>query len=93
MALANRQTTQFFTEETQMVMVAATHERLQEEGIAMADDSAEFHPEDIEQVDKTLRKPVGCIVDPDNDNAMIPTPPFQFGACSIEQLPKPCHLV
>ena len=57
------------------------------------DDPAEFLPKDIKQVAETFRKPGGCIQDPNDEDATIPTPPFQFGARLIEWSTESCHLV
>ena len=93
MALAAAQMTQLFKQEAQMGILAATRLRLQQEGISNIDDLAEFYPDDIKQLAETLRKPGGRVADPNDDDATIPTPPFQFGARSIKRLTEACHLV
>ena len=76
-----------------MGILAAARLRLQQEGISNIDDLAKFCPDDIKQLAETLRKPGGRVADPNDGEATIPTPPFQFGARSIKRLTEACHLV
>jgi hypothetical protein len=82
------QTTAFFQEPNQMTIPAATRAQLATEGIVNVDDLAEFDAENLKQIADNLRRPSGRVpVDPDEpDGATMPTPPFVFGANSLNRL-------
>ena len=67
--------------------------QLQQEGIVIVDDIADFDKDTIEQLAANLRRPAGRVPDPNQDGATIPTPPFVFGAKSQTRLMTAAKLV
>lgn len=79
-----------------MAIPAATRTQLETEGISSIDDLAEFKEEDLKQISENLRRPSGRIPDPSPNaqpGAMIPQPPFVFGAKSLTRLTAAANLV
>ena len=73
----------FFEQDTQTGIPNATIIQLQQEGITMVDDLADFDKDTMEQIAANLRWPAGRIPDPNaTAGATIPTPSFVFGAKS-----------
>ena len=86
MVLTQAQTTAFFENANQMAIPNATVVKLSSEGISNAMDLSEFDKTSINQIADNLRRPGGRVVDPNDPNATIPTPPFVFGAKSQQRL-------
>ena len=87
MPFTDAQTLAFFTDAAQMGIPAGTREKLREEGIDTLEDLKEFDRESIKRIAESLRCPGGRIADPDGDEpAMVPTPPFVFGARSQKRM-------
>ncbi len=93
MVLTNNQTTAFFENNSQMAIPHATVVQLVEEGIDTVEDLQEFYSDALKHVDNNLCRPAGRIPDPNNANATIPQPSFQFGAKSQMRLESACDLV
>jgi hypothetical protein len=96
MVLTAAQTTVFFESPACMAIPHATRMQLQEEGIDDVSDLADFHKDTLKQVADNLRRPGGRVPNPDPGaaaGAMIPTPPFVFGAKSQMRLLAACDLV
>ena len=89
------QTTAFFEDAAQMGIPNATRIQLQVEGIDAVSDLSEFDSEDLKQIADNLRRPSGRVpVDPNNPNGpTIPTPPFEFGAKSLNRLKSASDIV
>ena len=81
MVFTNAQTTAFFTGNDQMAMSAAVFAALGAEGISAVDHLGEFDKDQIVQIAKNLRSPVG--------NAAA----LNLGAKSIKRLTAACDLV
>ena len=91
------QTTAFFQDAAQMVILDEIVVQFGNEGITTVDDLVGFHKDTIQKVADSLRRPGGRIPDPTPNaapGAKIPTPPFFFrakyqkrllAACDIEQ--------
>jgi hypothetical protein len=80
-------TTTFFEDPAHMGIPHATVIQLQQEGIIIVDDIADFEKETIKQIAANLRRPAGRVPDPNGPaNATMPTPPFVFGAKSQTSL-------
>ena len=58
--------------------------QLQQEGIVIVDDIADFDKDTIEQLAANLRRPAGRVPDPNQDGATIPTPVRVWGEISDE---------
>jgi hypothetical protein len=89
MPLTVAQTTAFFEYEAQMSIPHATVTQLQQEGITIVDDLINFDKGTLEQVAANPRQLAGRVPDPNPaaaPGAMIPTPPFVFGAKSQKRL-------
>ena len=88
MVLTAVQTTNYFTQATQIGVPAATLDRLQQEGIASPVHLKDFDDEALKIVKENLQCPATRIADPNlNANgATIPTPAFVFGARSQARL-------
>ena len=96
MVLTAAQTIAFFEENAQMGIPHNTVIQLQNEGIAMVDDLADFNKHSLSQLVDNLRNPGGQVPDP-NPNAApgttIPMPAFTFRAKSQERIVVACNLV
>ena len=96
MVLSVAQTTKFFEDLSHMGIPHPTVFQLQQEGIIIVYDIADFDKTTIEQLTVNLRHPTGRVQDPncpDNIDATIPTPPFVFGARSRSRLASDAELV
>ena len=96
MVFTAAQRTAFFENNDQMGIPHATVVKLQEEGITHPDNLVDFDKDMIKQIADNLRRPAGRIPDPTpgaHAGAMIPTPPFVFGAKSIMRLTVVTKLV
>ena len=85
MVLTAAQMTTFFEHTDQMGIPHATMLQLQSEGITSVSDLADFNKDSLQQLADNLRRPEGCIPDPNptaQPGSTIPTPPFVFGAKS-----------
>jgi hypothetical protein len=90
------QTTSIFQEpNNQMAIPAAMRAQLATEGTVNVDDLAQFDAENLKQIADNLRRPSSRVgVDPDEpDGATMPTPPFVFGAKSLDRLKPSSELV
>jgi hypothetical protein len=78
-----------------MAIPAVTRAQLATEGIINVDDLAKFDAENLKQIANNLRRPSGRVpVDPDEpDGATMPTPPFVFGAKSLNRLKVASNLI
>ena len=65
-----------------MALPPATVTKLAEEGILSPTYLSELDDKTMSQTADNLRRPGGQVVDPNNPNSTIPTPPFVFGAKS-----------
>ena len=77
MVLTAAQTTAFFESPDQMGIPHATMVQMQQDGIQLVADLADFEKELLQQLADNLRKPGGRIADPDPNapvGATIPTP-------------------
>ena len=96
MVLTAAQVTAFFELPAGMAIPHETRIQLQEEGIDDVGDLVDFDKETLKQVADNLRRPGGRVPNPDPGaaaGAMIPTPPFIFGAKSQMRLLAACDLV
>jgi hypothetical protein len=95
MVFTANQITTFFEDPTQMAIPNATQAQLVNEGIATVDDLGEFDDEHLKQIAENLRRPSGRVpVDPAApDGPTMPTPPFVFGAKSLNRLKAAADLV
>jgi hypothetical protein len=96
MVLTAAQITAFFESPAGMPIPHETRIQLQEEGIDDVGDLVDFDKETLKQVADNLRRPGGRVPNPDPGaaaGAMIPTPPFVFGAKSQMRLLAACDLV
>ena len=96
MVLIIAQTTVFFEHEVQMGITHDTVIQIQAEGITNMDDLIDFNKDTLQQVADNLRRPGRRIPDPTSNaqpGALIPTPPFVFGAKSQKRLQAACNLV
>ena len=84
MVWTNQQITNFFTEDTQMAIPAATIPGLQAEGIVAVDDLEEFNDDDLSTLMSNLRRPAGTTTD-QNGN-VVPNPSYVLGAKSLKRL-------
>ena len=85
MVLTGTQTTAFFEQLDQMGIPHVTMLQLQAEGITSVSDLANFNKDSLQQLADNLRRPGGCVPDPNpaaQAGSTIPTPPFVFGAKS-----------
>ena len=96
MVITAAQTTAFFKNPDQMGIPHATVIQLQVEGITVIQDLADFNKDTLQQLADNLRKPAGCIPDPNPAAAVgatIPTPSFVFGAKSQHRISMACEIV
>ena len=96
MVFTTVQTTSFFKNKNQMVILHATVLQPSHEGIVSVSDLIDFDKESIKQISENLRRPGGRIADPTpgaEEGSIIPTPPFVFGAKSQARLQVACNLV
>ena len=96
MVLTAAQMTTFFEHVDQMGIPHATVIQLCAKGIEAVTDLADFNKESLQQLADNLRRPGGCVPDPNPGapaSATIPTPPFIFGAKSQKQIAVTCYLV
>jgi hypothetical protein len=88
LVFTNAQTISFFEAPTQMAIPADTRLQLQTEGIDTVDDLSEFDDDNLKQISENLHRPSGRV--PANpahpDGLTISTPPFVFGAKSLNRL-------
>jgi hypothetical protein len=65
------------------------------EGINTVDDLSEFDDDNLKKISENLRRPSGRVpTDPDNlDGPTISTPPFVFGAKSLNRLKAASNIV
>jgi hypothetical protein len=85
MVLSGANTTTFFEDAVHMGIPHETVIQLQQEGIVIVDDIADFDKDTIEQLAANLRRPAGRVPDPNQDGATIPTPPLRvWGEISDE---------
>ena len=85
MVLSGAQTTDFFDEKGQMAIPHATVIPIHHKRIDHVNDLADFEKDTLNQVANNLRRPGGCILDPNTGYAAgstIPTPSFVFGVKS-----------
>ena len=85
MVVNTTQTTDFFTEPVNMALPANTRLAIAQEGLEDFDDLVEFDEKSLKQITENLRRPKGCVPDPDPNAAVgatIPTPSFVFGTKS-----------
>ena len=85
MPFTGAQTTAFFTEDTQMALVARTVTQLATEGIVAVDDLGEFEDDDFKQLMTNLKHPPQ-IPDPANPAALIHDVPYVIGAKSLRRM-------
>ena len=96
MVLTVAQTMAFFENADQMGIPHATVVQLGIEGIVTVRDLVDFNKDSLQHFADNLCKPGGWIADPNPAaaaGAMIPTPPFVFGAKSQKWLGVACDLV
>ena len=96
MVLTAAQTTAFFENPDQMGIPHATMVQMQQEGIQLVADFADFEKQSLQQLADNLRKPGGRISDPDPNapfGATIPMPAFTYGAKSQKRLTVACDLI
>ena len=96
MVLTVAQTTTFFEHADQMGIPPANVLQLQSEGITLVSDLADFNKDSLQQLADNLRRPGGCVPDPNpaaQPGSTIPTPPFVFGAKSQRHIAIACDLV
>ena len=70
--------------------------QMQQEGIKLVADLADFEKESLQQLADNLRKPGGRIPDPDPNEpvgATLPMPAFTYGAKSQKRLTVACDLI
>jgi len=85
--LTAAQTTAFFEDADQMALPHDTRLKLQEEGIMLVSDLAEFDEDTFKQIATNLKKPGDRIPNPDpGAGGTIPRPPYTFGAKSQKRL-------
>ena len=96
MVLTVAQMTTFFEHAEQMGIPHATVLQLQSEGITLVSDLVDFNKNSLQQLADNLRRPGGCVPDPNPGappGSTIPTPPFVFGAKSQRCIAITCDLV
>ena len=96
MVLTATQTTAFFDHADQMGIPHITVLQLQAKGITSVSDLADFNKDSLQQLADNLRRPGGCVLDPNptaQPGSTIPTPPFVFGAKSQRHIAVACNLV
>ena len=96
MVLTAAQMTAFFEHADQMGIPHITVVQLQAEGITSVSDLADFNKDPLQQLADNLRRPGGCVPDPNpaaQPGSTIPTPPFVFGAKSQRRIAVACDLV
>ena len=92
MVFTAAQTTAFFTQPVQLAIPAATLPGLALEGISSVGDLEEFDDDDFDTIMSNLRKPTGMVPNPmagagaNGIPAMVPQPPFVFGAKSLKRI-------
>ena len=83
MVITTAQTTTFFTEPGYMAVPASTPVAITQEGLEDLADIVEFDEKNLKQITNNLRRPGGCVSDPDPNaaaGATILTPDCVFGA-------------
>ena len=80
MVLTNVQILAFFTNANQMALPPATVTKLAEKGILSPANLSEFKFKAMSRIANSLPRPGGWVIDTNDLNATIPTPPFLFGA-------------
>jgi hypothetical protein len=96
MPLTAAQVNAFFEDVAQMRIPNATTIQLQEEGVLNVDNLVDFDKDTVEHIAANLQRPAGRAADPNPAaaaGAMIPTPPFVFGAKSQHRLIHAAKLV
>ena len=96
MVLTAAQTPAFFENPDQMGIPHKTMVQMQQEGIHVVADLADFEKQSLQQLADNLRKPAGRIPDPNPNTApgaTIPMPAFTCGAKSQKRLTVACDLV
>ena len=96
MVLTATQTTAFFENPHQMEIPHTTMVQMQQEGIQLVADPADFEKQSLQQLADNLRKPGGRVADPDPNaahGATIPMPAFTYGAKSQKRLTVACDLI
>ena len=85
MVLTAAQTTTFFENDAQIGIPHDTIIQLNVEGISVIADLTDFDKDSTKQLACNLQRPGGMVPDPNPaaaPGAMVPTPPFVFGAKS-----------
>ena len=96
MVIAAPQMMAFLEENAQMGIPHYTVIQLQNEGITMVNDLADFDKDSLSQLADNLRKPGGGVPDPNPNaapGATIPMPTFTFRAKSQMRITAACNLV
>ena len=96
MVLTAAQMTTFFEHADQMGIPHTTVMQLHAKGIETVADLADFDKDSLQQLADNLRRPGGCVPDPNLGapaGATIPTPPFVLGAKSQKRIAIACDLV
>ena len=96
MVLTAAQTTAFFENPDKMVIPHATMEQMQQEGIQLVANLADFEKQSLQQLADNLRKSGGRIADPNPNAALgatIPIPAFTYGDKSQKSLTVACDLI
>ena len=96
MVLTAAQMAAFFEHADQMGIPHVIILQLQAEGITSVSDLADFNKDSLQQLADNLRRPGGCVPDPNpaaQPGSTIPTPPFVFGAKFKRRIAVPCDLV
>ena len=104
MTITTAQTKALFKENYQMAIPRPTLLQIQNEGITMFDDLADFDKETLQKIADNLKRPGDRITDPNyipiapmsvpaRIVPTVPTPTFTFGANSQKRLQVPCDFV
>ena len=96
MVLTTAQMTTFFKHAKQMSIPHVTVVQLQSKGITLVADLVGFDKDSLQQLVDNLRRPGGCVPDPNPGappGSTMPTPPFVFGAKSQKHIAVACDLV
>ena len=96
MVLTAAQMTAFFEHADQMGIPHVIVVQLQAKGITLVSDLTDFNKDSLHQLADNLKRPGGCIPDPNptaQPGSTIPTPPFIFGAKSQRRIAVACDLV
>ena len=87
------QLTTIFEDAEYLALTNRTRLKLVEEGIERPEDLAQFDSKAMEQIRKSLLHPAGRVVDPEDEDRTIPTPPFVIGAKSLQRMMAMADLV